>query len=371
MRIAVLFSAIVLLCAAGLAVASGGENRVASVVNAMPAARTRASLSSALPLSRPTQRELDLFHRLRTDSLQGTVCPVRNSSRAHCRDPRSYVRTNEARSFLFAPYIRNLGGGYAGVGADGNYTFIAHARSHWVWLLDHDPVIVRLHFALRVFILESPRPSVFVARFQARGASASMALLRRHYHDGAALDEILYVYKKYRPELYDHYRASSQPNAAFGGFGWLRNPEAYGYIRTLYSQDRIALLYGDLLKPEALRGVGESARRLGTPVRIYYPSNAEEYWAFTRTYRENVRALPFDRQSVVIRSISPHRVRLGRDNRWHARRAGRYWHYVVHSGLRFQERLADLEFDAIDAWKPLRMRTRVADLSLIGVRELE
>lgn len=319
--------------------------------------------------SPPTRAQIEILHRLRSDTFQGKLCPVRNSSRAHCRDPRSYVRTNEGRTFLFAPYIRGLRGGFAGVGADGSYTFVAHAKSEWVWLFDHDPTIVRLHFLLRAFILASPSSARFVARFRPGNKDRSVRLLRQYYHDGEALDEITYVYTKYRAELYEHYRTSVRPSKAFGDFGWLRNPQAYAYIRALYQQDRIALLYGDLLQTQAMQSIGESARGLGTSIRIYYPSNAEEYWDFTRNYRLNVRALPFDSRSVVIRSLSPHRVRLGRVNRWHPHTPGRYWHYVVQAGLPFQEQLADPRFGAIDAWKPLRTRTAIADLSLIAVPE--
>ena len=366
---AILLVLAVLVCAAHPRTAMGEQPHALA-----SAGGTREPHSSTSARGRtlrpPTRRELDALHRLRSDSIQGTICPVRNSSRAHCRDPRSYVHTNEARSFLFAPYIRDLGGGYVGVGADGNYTLIAHARSEWVWLLDHDPVIVRLHFLLRAFVLASPTPREFIARFQKRSRAGSVRTLRQFYHEGPALDEIIYIYRKYRVELLEHYRTTARSGPPFGDFGWLRNSSAYAHIRLLYGQDRIALVYGDLLQTNTVLSIGRSARTLGATVRIYYPSNAEEYWAFTRNYRNNVRSLPFDARSVVIRSLSPHRVRLHRDNRWHAKRHGRYWHYIVHAGLPFQEQLADPRFGAIDAFKPLRSRTRFADLSLIGLKEL-
>ncbi len=321
------------------------------------------------PLHPPTAKELRIFHHVRSDTLQRRLCPVRNSSRAHCRDPRSYVHTNEARSFLFAPYIRNLRGALVAVGADAGYTFAGHARSEWVWLFDHDPVVVRLHFALRILIINSTGPARFVEHFRSDRANRAVALLKRHYHSDEALEEVIYVYRKYRAELLEHYRRSATPNPSFGAFGWLRNPEAFAHVRLLYRQDRVSILYGDLLKPDAMQSIGAAARRLGTTVRIFYPSNAEEYWAFTRTYRENVRSLPMDGRSVVLRSLSPHRVRLGRTNRWHPKQAGRYWHYVVHSGPAFQKDLADARFDSVDAWKQSRTRARTVDLSLIGVRE--
>ena len=41
--------------------------------------------------------------------------------------------------------IRNVGGGYTGLGSDQNYSLIAAARSRWAWLFDYVPHVVRLH----------------------------------------------------------------------------------------------------------------------------------------------------------------------------------------------------------------------------------
>jgi Sulfatase-modifying factor enzyme 1 len=100
-----------------------------------------------------SEKDESILHKLEAyDVLDKPFCSKPYTSPIECRDPVSYVKTNEARSYLFAPYIKNLGGGYVGVAADSNYTFIAHAKSEYVWLMDFDFVIFNLHKMIRAFI---------------------------------------------------------------------------------------------------------------------------------------------------------------------------------------------------------------------------
>ena len=54
-----------------------------------------------------------------------------------------FLRSNERRHDVFFPALRQLGGGYIGVGADQNYTLAAVARAELLWLIDIDGDVVQ------------------------------------------------------------------------------------------------------------------------------------------------------------------------------------------------------------------------------------
>jgi hypothetical protein len=169
-------------------------------------------------------------------------------------------------------------------------------------------------------------------------------------------------FQKNGPQLYEHYKASSQPNSKFGDFGWLRNPDNYAYIRHLYMQERISIHGGDLLKDKTLYNIGEAAKKLGIKIRVYYPSNAEEFWKFTENYKRNVLNLPFDEASVVIRTVHEYP--------WHVTdRAGGelgFWHYVVHGAYNYQKKLQYPDYFHIEHFKNERIiPTNMRDFSTI------
>ena len=58
---------------------------------------------------------------------------------------RHYVTSNEGHLDLFYPTLKNLGGGYAGVGTDQAYLFIGWQRPTLAWLTDYDPVVGSVH----------------------------------------------------------------------------------------------------------------------------------------------------------------------------------------------------------------------------------
>ena len=49
--------------------------------------------------------------------------------------------------------------------------------------------------------------------------------------------------------------------------------------------------------------MAEAARRVGLPIRTLYLSNAEQYFKYTTNYKENMRSLPFDEKSQVLRTV--------------------------------------------------------------------
>lgn len=284
-----------------------------------------------------SDKQQNLLHNLEAvDTLNKPICKDPYTSPAHCKDPVTYFTPNESQNYTFAPYVKNLGGGYVGVAADANYSYIAIARSRYVWLMDFDVNINALHRIIRAFILDSETVPAFIARFAKKNHKASLEIIKKYYGDREDHDFIAQVFRNNAVSLMAHYQKSSVPDKKLGEFGWLRFADHYRYIRLLYQQNRIAIVPGDLLKEKSLQSIGKAAKALGVPIRVYYPSNAEEFWFYSDNYRNNVRSLPFDEASVALRSVHEYP--------WHmTNRGGMYkgfWHYVVHGALNYQSKLS-------------------------------
>ncbi len=306
----------------------------------------------------PSAAELARFREVPEDNDIMTIAPCKRAGKAtlNCRDPMSYIKTNEGLQPLWTPYLRNLGGGYVGLGADQSYDFMALAKSRWAWIFDYDPTVVRVHYIIRAVALAKETPADFAAAFAAKNLTTTRAVVRASLTGNAkeqqATDRLL---REIHGALAYHYTKSLEPRWRHEEFGWLCNAEHYRYVRLLLQQGRVSVLKGNLLTPVVMPGIAESARALGVPIRVYYPSNAESQWShLPEQYRQNVRALPFDEQSIVLRTL------LGK--RWNQDAAQR-WHYIVQAGRHCQEGLA--HYDRVSAFMDERLPTGVPQLSVI------
>jgi hypothetical protein len=308
--------------------------------------------------SPPTEAELAAFHNVveDLDVLQMPTCRRAGLATTACRDPMSYLTTNERQQRVWLPFLANLGGGFVGVGADQAYAFVAAARSEWAWLLDYDPQVITLHRLVQALIREADTPDAFVSFFTRSQEATTRARLTRLFADRAGGDDVLALFEQKRPRLHAHYRRQLIDDAS--DHGWLNDAARYAYVRTLVLQGRVHVVAGNLLTDKAMPSIGAAARALGVAVRVYYPSNAEEMWRFTPQYRVNVLGLPFDDRSIVLRTL------FNKRGRWDDVRG--YWHYVVHEGLDAQRMLGDERWTTSHGLMRRRRPTTVPILSALG-----
>jgi hypothetical protein len=290
-----------------------------------------------------------------------TIKPCRRKGLASldCRDPMTYIKSNEAFQHTWTPYVKNLGGAYVGLGADQSYSFISLARSRWAWIFDYDPTVARIHHLIRAIVLRAETPVEFVDAFKKRNIKTTRAWIRESLagdsEELAAVDE---TYRALRRRLYSHYYADMQMKSYAKGFGWLRYPKNYRYIRLMFRQGRIHAIMGNMLTAETLPRIAAAARALGVPIRIYYPSNAEEQWRLTHQYRENVIGLPFDKRSIVLRTLISEDFR--RDDQ-----SASYWHYIVHWGIDAQRKMRLKGYTNVNQFTADKIDTPLELLSLI------
>lgn len=86
---------------------------------------------------------------------------------------------------------------------------------------------------------------------------------------------------------------------------YLADEAAFQYVKELQQQNRIVPVVGDLAGPRSMRAIARDVAARGLTVRVLYTSNAEDYvlrdGGFA-AFVTNVRALPHDARSVIVRS---------------------------------------------------------------------
>jgi formylglycine-generating enzyme required for sulfatase activity len=265
-----------------------------------------------------------------TDINKIPACDKPGGSTTICRDPISYLTTNEPDQHLWEPYVHNVGGGYVGVGADQNYSLLAAAKSRFVWLFDYDPLVVRLHHMLRAVILGSPTAKDFVEAFAPGNYQKTKDMISENA-PASEKESALRSLQASRELLYaDYSKRLKTPEGAKRTYDWLTNPESYRYVRLLYQQGRILALKGNLLTDRIMPSIGKAAKVMGVTVRVFYTSNADDQWKLTPQFRANVLGLPFDERSVWLRTVYP---------REKQRTKVLPWDYVVHAGLDAQRKI--------------------------------
>ena len=97
-----------------------------------------------------------------------------------------------------------------------------------------------------------------------------------------------------------------QTDAADVNHAYLATEANYKWIKDFESRNLIVPVMGDFMGPKAIRAVGDWVRAHGAVVGTFYTSNVEQYLFQTSTWDQfyaNVRSLPVDKGSTLIRSV--------------------------------------------------------------------
>lgn len=306
-----------------------------------------------IPLSAEHRRWM---YETEEDTLTKPVCTGGRRVTLKCRDKEHYVTTNEFHHELYDPYLRGLGGAYAGVGTDQNFTLIAWSRSRIAFLMDYDPVVVSINYAHRAFILAATTRQKYLYFWKPQNKQKGAALLRRVYHNHPEKEAIVDAYLFARKPINFHYHILQKRRFGWNyhrmkpdptrrnlrdkrDYNWIHQESDYLYIRKMFQQDRIRVMKGDLLLDKSLRGIGTICRKMNMPFRVLYMSNAEEFWKYPPSFRQNILNLPMDQHSVIVRTrfTSKYGPRLDA------------WIYILQQGPHFQTMLKDPKHEKVDA----------------------
>lgn len=270
------------------------------------------------------------------------------------------IITNEVSYLQVASQLEKLGtrgGVYVGVGPDQNYSYLAIIRPQIAFMLDirRDNLLEHLLFKslfamsrnrleYLCLLLGKPVPSD-VERWSVRPITDIIAYLEKTPTDSvtaaatrrASNDRIVRFgipLDTHDREMIDRYRGqfvlegletrysslgrNNRMNyPSFGQLiaerdragkqrGYLADEAAFQLVRAMHAEGRIVPVVGNVAGDKALRAIGQYAVDRKLRVSALYVSNVEQYLMNRDggfdTYARNVKALPRDSTSVIIRS---------------------------------------------------------------------
>lgn len=101
-----------------------------------------------------------------------------------------------------------------------------------------------------------------------------------------------------------------------GNWGnYLNSEEDFRFVKRLQERNLIIPVVGDFAGPKTVRAISTFIREMGETVSVFYVSNVEFYLLQNGVfgqYGENLKLLPFDDRSLLIRAYFrfPHPERL-------------------------------------------------------------
>lgn len=281
------------------------------------------ALAVLLATSVATAREpgLDAFAQLPADPSPSEL--IRDSH---------YWISNEDHLELFHDAVKDKGGLYIGVGSDQNYLLGAWARAELLVLMDFDQSIVDLHRVYRVIFRAAETPADFLRLWRQESRPEVRRLIEEGYPDKKERVAALRAYGTARWAVERRLNRVVEQMAKASLPSFVVDAAEYAHIRRLFQEDKVFMVRGDLTARRTVNAIGQAAAQAGKKVGVLYLSNAEQYFAYDAQYRSNIRTLPLDERSVVVRTS-------GQRGITHVK--GTYYHYNTQSGSSFVAWLAD------------------------------
>lgn len=219
------------------------------------------------------------------------------------RENKHYLAGNERTLHAYYPVIKDVGGGYVGVGTDQAYLFMSWARPEIAWLVDYDPAVVEVHELYRLFFEAAATPEEFVALWDKPKREEALAILAAA-HDERRFKTLRRWYLGYKGWIFRRLQGVTRTMEKAEIPSYLTDQEHYDFVKQMLAQRRVRPMVVNLLERKGLEGIAEASKQLGVPIRLFYLSNAEEYWPrYPRSYRDTMAALPFHESALVLRTL--------------------------------------------------------------------
>ena len=220
-------------------------------------------------------------------------------------DDGSTTVSNENRLDLFKKHIKNVKGGYIGVGTTQNFTLAIWAQSEWIWLIDFTKIAVAANKIHISFLKKAKNVKEFTKLWQKASKKEAMAIIEKEYKDSHNLAFIKDTWEKSLVFVMSRIKSMRYLTKKRNYKSCLTHDDMYQKIRKLALEGRIKALKGDLNGPRTVLGIAENAKKMNLMIRIVYLSNAEEYFkTFTDQFRKNISSLPVDEKSVLVRTAT-------------------------------------------------------------------
>jgi len=217
---------------------------------------------------------------------------------------KHYPTSNERRIDLFYPFIKDKKGGYIGVGTDQNLTFIAWAKSDYAYLMDFDWVVIYVNRLHLLFIKNSENFQDFKKLWSKKNQKYTIEKIKESIQNQEEQKKYLYAYNIALPYVQERFRDLEYMSKNFNFTSFHNNPEDFEYLKKMVNENKIYPVLGDINGTITFRKISEASKNLCVPIHIVYLSNAEEYYRYPNSFRDNIINLNYDKEALIIRTVT-------------------------------------------------------------------
>ncbi len=217
---------------------------------------------------------------------------------------KHYPASNERRIDLYYPFIKNLGGGYLGVGTDQNLTFIAWAKSEYAYLMDFDWAVVYINRLHLLFLKNSNDFFEFKEYWSTKNKNKALSFIDKQILDVEEKKKYLYAYNIGVNAISNRFRDFEFMTKRFNFISFHNNPEDFQYLKKMIEENRIFPVQGDMNGEVTFQNINQASRKLCIPIRVIYFSNAEEYFRYPETFKKNIKTIFYDDKTIILRTVT-------------------------------------------------------------------
>lgn len=227
-----------------------------------------------------------------------------------------YLMSNEGDTGRNYPIEKlvNKGGGYAGVGAEQNYTLMAMGKSKFGWLFDVDPRVNTLHEINAIAFRSARTANAFVSFYapvnrehiEKKLTEISPKLGKFYAYNAAKLHRQYTSLRIAKP-------TSMELGKSFIGVGgyksFLSEPSFYLHVRNMFSEGNVQIGHGNLFHDRVVGKIANAAIEVGTKIEVLYTSNAlsKPYGNIgSMTLNRGINKLPISEKSLLLSSWKDH-----------------------------------------------------------------
>jgi hypothetical protein len=208
----------------------------------------------------------------------------------------------------FCPHVKDIKGGYFGVGSIQNFTLASWADSEYIWLMDFTRVVVATNKIHAAFLKNTNTPAEHRALWERKNEKKAYEIIEKEIKD----DDLKFIKQSYRkasPYLMISFKTIDKLTKKRNYTTWLQDQKYFDRLKNLAMNNRIRALRGDLNGNITVKGIAEAATKMNVPMRILYYSNAEEYFGrqfggYKESFRKNFGLMPVDDTGFTVRTIS-------------------------------------------------------------------
>ena len=217
-----------------------------------------------------------------------------------------YPITNEYRIDLFFNDIKNISGGYLGVGTDQNLIFIAKAKSKFAILMDFDPLIVGVNKLHIFFLKNSNTYSDFKNFWDRKNNELTLAFIRSNEKkEIPLLEKALKLGQQKFNGVPERLGELDMLYKKINLITFTHDDHEFQFLRKLAKENKIIAIEGDLNGKKTIKNLSQELIKNNLKFEVIYFSNAEEYFTYySQNFKENMDTLPISDNSLLLRTAS-------------------------------------------------------------------